>query len=130
MTDASSLRALQDQTGERIASDERWQSRSNADSTTASIFLDHVIARTDAVSAGFFSAQTIGDPPHRPNEIADELADNARLLLRDLCELWRGEAFEPASFHPHAGTALFPIVSELDEWLSTLNTRMQLTGLR
>ncbi len=75
MFDASTPRALQDQTGERIASDEGWQSRSNADTTTANTFLDHVIANTDAVIAECFSAQTTGDPSRSPNEFANELAD-------------------------------------------------------
>lgn len=130
MFDASTIRALQDQTGERISSDEGWQSRSNADTATANIFLEQVIARTDAKIAECFSAQTYGNKSRSPNEIADDVADNARLLLRDLCELWREVAFETTSFHPHAGTALFPGVSDLDEWLSALNTRMQMTGLR
>ncbi|MSQ43909.1 MAG: hypothetical protein EXR45_06845 [Chloroflexi bacterium] len=92
-------------------------------------FLDHIIARTDAVLAGFSSAQTSGDQSGGPKEIADELADNARHVLRDLCQFWRGDAFDTPSFHTHAGTALFPNVSDLDEWLLTLDTRLQLTGL-
>ena len=48
MNDGSDLRALQDRAGERIAADEGWQARSNADATTTGIFLDHMLARTDA----------------------------------------------------------------------------------
>ena len=128
MNDGSDLRALQDRAGERIAGDESWQSRSNADATTMGIILDHMLARTDAIIAGHFGGQTFGTPTRSPNDLADELAGDARLLLRDLCEVWAGDAFAPPSFHNHAGTALFPEVSELDDWLSALNTRMQLTG--
>ena len=124
MNDGSDLYSLQNRAGERIASDEGWQSRSNADATTTGIFLDHMLARTDAVIAECFSAQTIGTPSRSPND----LAGDARLLLRDLCEVWSGYAFAPPSFHHHAGTELFPEVSDLDDWLSALNTRMQLTG--
>ncbi len=127
-SDAFALRALQDHAGERIACDEAWQSRSNANATTMNIFLDHTIARTDAVIAGCFSGIAVGDPSRNPNDVADELANDARFLLRDLCELWRGDAFHTASFHRHVGSVLFPEVSDLDDWLSTLNTRVQLTG--
>ena len=128
MNDGADLRALQDRAGERIASDEGWQARSNADATTMGIFLDHMLARTDAVIAERFSGQTIGTPSRSPNDLADELAGDARLLLRDLCEGWAGDAFAPPSFHHRAGPVLFPEVSDLDDWLSALNTRMQLTG--
>jgi len=128
MNDGSDLRALQDRAGERIAADEGWQARSNADATTTGIFLDHMLARTDAVIEARFTAQTIGTPSRSPNERADKLACDARLLLRDLCEGWAGDAFAPPSLHHHAGTVLFPEVSDLDDWLSALNTRMQLTG--